>query len=149
MADVREDILARLLEVVADIPNIRWAQRNSVDVPENQLPAVMVFDADEESSGGGQNRQSNSSIVVQMTPEIVFMQQADEVGSDLTALRRESIKRVLFDTGLNNLIAKSSPRGDGAIRYLGCNTDFGYGRSQSGFLRVLFMFKYTLWPDDL
>jgi hypothetical protein len=148
MADVREDILARLLEVVAAIPNIRWAQRNSVDVPENQLPAVMVFDADEETSGG-QNRQSNSPVLVQMTPEIVFMQQADEVGSDLTALRRESIKRVLFDAGLNDLIAKSSPRGDGAIRYLGCNTDFGYGRSQSGFLRVLFMFKYTLRPDDL
>ena len=148
MADVREDILARLLEVVTTIPNIRWAQRNNIDIPENQLPAVMVFDADEETIDT-QNRPSNSPLIVQMTPEIVFMEQAAEVGSDLTTLRRESIKRVLYDAGLNNLIARSSPRGNGAIRYLGCNTDFGWGRSQSGFLRVLFMFKYGLKPDDL
>jgi len=148
MADVREDILARLLEVAAAVPNVRWAQRNNIDIPENQLPAVMVFDADEETIDT-QNRTSDSPIIVRMTPEIVFMEQANEVGSDLTTLRRELIKRVLYDAELNALIAKSSPRGNGTIRYLGCDTDFGWGRSQSGFLRVLFMFKYTLRPEDL
>lgn len=149
MADIHEDILARLLEVVATIPNIRLAQRNGgVDIPENQLPAVTVFDGDEEADEA-QNRPSNSPVMVQMTPEIVIQQQANEVGSDLTTLRRELIKRVLTDNELNQYVAKSSPRGNGAIRYLGCQTDFGYGRTLQGGLIAHFMFKYALKPDDL
>jgi hypothetical protein len=149
MSDVREDILARLLEVVASIPNLRAAYRNNVDIPEDQLPAAVVLDGDEESNEEAQNRPSNSAIIVQMTPEIIIAQQADEVGSDLTTLRRELIKRVLADNELNNLIAKSSPRGNGAIRYLGCQTDLGWMRSLHGALRAQFLFKYTLRPDDL
>ena len=148
MADVREDILARLLEVVASIPNIRSAHRNNVDITEDQLPAALVLDGDEETSEA-QNRPSNSPIIVQMTPEIIIAEQSDEVGSDLTTLRRELIKLVLFDTELNDLIAKSSPRGNGAIRYLGCQTDLGWMRSLHGALRAQFMFKYTLRPEQL
>ena len=148
MVDVREDILARLLEVVATIPNIRSAHRNNIDITEDQLPAVLVLDGDEETNEA-QNRPSNSPVLVQMTPEIIIAQQADEVGSDLTTLRRELIRLVLFDTELNNLIAKSSPRGNGAIRYLGCQTDLGWMRSLHGALRAQFMFKYTLRPEEL
>ena len=148
MADVREDILARLLEVVASIPNIRSAHRNNVDITEDQLPAALVLDGDEETNEA-QNRPSNSPIIVQMTPEIIIAEQSDEVGSDLTTLRRELIKLVLFDTELNDLIAKSSPRGNGAIRYLGCQTDLGWMRSLHGALRAQFMFKYTLRPEQL
>ena len=38
-----------LLEVLATIPNIRSAQRNNLDIPEEQLPAAVVFDGDEET----------------------------------------------------------------------------------------------------
>lgn len=148
MVDVREDILARLLVVVATIPNIRSAYRNNTEIAENQLPAVIVFDGDEETNDT-QNRQSNSPIIVQMTPEIIIAEQSDVVGSDLTTLRRELIKLVLFDTELNALIAKSSPRGNGAIRYLGCQTDLGWMRSLHGALRAQFLFKYTLRPEEL
>lgn len=150
MADVREDILARLLEVVATIPNLRSAHRNNVDIPEDQLPAVIVFDGDEESDGASDvsMKQSHRPYNVQMTPEIIIAQQSDEVGSDLTTLRRELIKRVLTDTGLNE-IAKTGRLGNGAIRYLGCQTDLGWARSLHGALRAQFMFKYTLKPDDL
>lgn len=148
MVDVREDILARLLEVVAAIPNIRSAHRNNVDITEDQLPAALVLDGDEETNEA-QNRQSNSPIIVQMTPEIIIAEQSDGVGTDLTTLRRELIKLVLFDTELNELIAKSSPRGNGAIRYLGCQTDLGWMRSLHGALRAQFMFKYTLRPEQL
>ena len=91
----------------------------------------------------------NSPIIVQMTPEIIIAEQSDGVGTDLTTLRRELIKLVLFDTELNELIAKSSPRGNGAIRYLGCQTDLGWMRSLHGALRAQFMFKYTLRPEQL
>ena len=151
MADVREDILARLLEVVATIPNLRAAFRNNVDIPEDQLPAAIVLDGDEESDGASDvsMKQSHRPYNVQMTPEIIIAQQADEVGSDLTTLRRELIKRVLTDTELNEQIVKTGRHGNGAIRYLGCQTDLGWMRSLHGALRAQFMFKYTLRPDDL
>jgi len=151
MADVREDILARLLEVVATIPNIRTAVRNNVDLTEEDLPAAIVFDGDEETNDASDvsMRPAHRPTVVQMTPEIIIAQQADEVGSDITTLRRELIKRVLTDTELNEQIVKTGRHGNGAIRYLGCQTDVGWMRSLHGALRAQFMFKYTLKPDDL
>jgi hypothetical protein len=151
MADVREDILARLLELVGTIPNIRSAHRNNVDITEDQLPAALVLDGDEESDGAGDvsMKQPHRPYNVQMTPEIIIAQQADEVGSDLSTLRRELIKRVLTDTELNEQIVKTGRHGNGAIRYLGCQTDLGWMRSLHGALRAQFLFKYTLRPDDL
>jgi hypothetical protein len=151
MADVREDILARLLELVGTIPNIRSAHRNNVDITEDQLPAALVLDGDEESDGAGDvsMKQPHRPYNVQMTPEIIIAQQADEVGSDLSTLRRELIKRVLTDSELNEQIVKTGRHGNGAIRYLGCQTDLGWMRSLHGALRAQFLFKYTLRPDDL
>jgi hypothetical protein len=150
MTDVREDILARLLVVVSTIPNLRSAYRNNVDIPEDQLPAAIVLDGDEESDGANDvsMKQPHRPYNVQMTPEIIIAQQADEVGSDLTTLRRELIKRVLTDIELNQ-IAKTGRLGSGAIRYLGCQTDLGWMRSLHGALKAQFMFKYALKPEDL
>jgi hypothetical protein len=146
LADVRENILARLLVVVAGIPNIRSAQRNNIEIPEDQLPAVIVFDGDEETDGAADRsaRPSTRPYVVRMHPEIIIAQQADEVGSELTTLRRELIKRVLTDTVLNQQIG-----GNGAIRYLGCQTDLGWGRSLQGALRAQFVFQYALKIEEL
>jgi hypothetical protein len=67
----------------------------------------------------------------------------------LTTLRRELIRRVLTDVELNEQIVKTGRFGNGAIRYLGCQTDLGWGRSMQGALRAQFMFKYALKPEDL
>jgi hypothetical protein len=151
VADVREDILVRLLEVVATIPNIRSAQRNNVEIPEDQLPAAIVFDGDEETDAASDlsMRPANRPTIVRMHPEIIIAEQADEVGSELTTMRRELIKRVMTDTLLNEQIVKTGRFGNGAIRYLGCQTDVGWMRSLHGALRAQFMFKYALKIEDL
>src|SRR5262252_4444579 len=117
MIDVREDILTRLLEIVATIPNIKSAQRNNVDISEDQLPAAIVFDGDEETDDASDvsMRLPSRPTLVTMRPEIVIAQQTDQVGSDITTLRRELIKRVLYDTELNQTIVKSGRNGNGAI----------------------------------
>jgi protein required for attachment to host cells len=148
MADVREDILARLLEVVATIPNLRSAYRNNEDIAETDLPAGLVMDGNEETNES-QNRQSNSSAIVQMTPEVLIFHQNPNFSSEFDVLRRELIKRVLTDTELNNLVAKSTPRGGPAIRYLGCQIGHAWLRSLCGAMKAQFLFKYTLWPDNL
>ena len=151
MVDVREDILARLLVVVAGIPNIRSAQRNNTEIPEDQLPAALIFDGDEETDGASDlsMRPSNRPFMVRMHPEIIIAQQTDEVGSELTTMRRELIKRVTTDTVLNEQIVKTGRNGNGAIRYLGCQTQLGLGRSLFGALLAQFMFKYALKIEDL
>jgi len=153
MADVREDILARLLEVVGTLPNIRSVHRNNIDLIEAELPAAIVLDGDEESDGAGDvsMKQSHRPYNVQMTPGIVVQVQDDNVvlGSIVTTFRRELIKRVLTDTELNEQIVKTGRHGNGAIRYLGCQTDVGWTRTGFAALSAQFLFKYTLKPDDL
>lgn len=151
MADVREDILVRLHAILATIPNVRSAQRNNGDITEDQLPAAILFDGDEDTddASDASMRQPYRPTMVTMTPEIVLAQQSAEAGSDLTTLRRELIKRVLTDTALNETIVKTGRNGNGAIRYLGCQTDFGDGRSLTGSLLARFLFKYALKPDEL
>jgi hypothetical protein len=153
MVDVREDILARLLEVVTEIPGMRSAQRNNVDITEDQLPAAIVLDGDEESDGANDvsMKQPHRPYNVQMTPGIVVQVQDDNVvlGSMVTTFRRELIKRVLTDIELNEQIVKTGRFGNGAIRYLGCQTDVGWTRTGYAALTAQFMFKYTLKPDEL
>ena len=153
MADVREDILARLLEVVGTLPNIRSVHRNNIDLIEAELPAAIVLDGDEESDGASDvsMKQSHRPYNVQMTPGIVVQVQDDNVvlGSIVTTFRRELIKRVLTDTELNEQIVKTGRHGNGAIRYLGCQTDVGWTRTGYAALTAQFMFKYSLKPDDL
>lgn len=151
MADTREDILARLVVVVAAIPTIRSSHRNNVELTEDQLPAAIVFDGDEETddAADASMRPPNRPTLVTMTPQIVIAQQTDVVGTELSALRRELIKRVMTDSELNEQIVKTGRHGNGAIRYLGCQTQLGWMRSLYGALLAQFLFKYALRPDDL
>jgi len=149
LADVREDILARLVEVLATIPNIRSVYRNNVNVDETQLPSAVVLDGDEETNDA-QNRPSNVPMIAQMTPDVIIIHQDPNVGAELDAFRRDLIKLVLADTELNDIVAKSSPRGNGAIRYLGCQVgNCAWLRTLHGGLKAQFMFKYTLRPEQL
>ena len=73
MIDIRENILKRLMEIAASIPNVRSAKRNLVDLPEDILPAANIRDGDEESNGLndiGSSHPPNRDYTVQMTPEI-------------------------------------------------------------------------------
>jgi|SRR5262245_10241905 len=153
MADTREDILARLVEVIGTIPNIRSVHRNNVDITEDQLPAAIVLDGDEDSDGDNDvsMKQPHRPYNVQMTPGIVVQVQDDNevIGPAITTFRRELIKRVLMDAELNEQIVKTGRHGNGAIRYLGCGTDVGWTRTGYAALIARFLFKYSLKPDDL
>jgi hypothetical protein len=151
MSDTRELILERLLMIVGTIPNIAFTDRNNGDIPEDSLPAAIVFDGDEETDDRSDvsSRPANRPTLVQMVPEIVLAAQSGQAGTDLTTLRAALIRLVLTDVELNDSIVKTGRNGNGAIRYLGCRTDYGWMRSNIGGLIAQFMFKYVLRPDDL
>jgi hypothetical protein len=152
VADTREDVLARLLEIAASIPNIKSAQRNNVDITAEQLPAAIVFDGSEETDDANDKgmRPAHRPTVVRMTPAILIAEKSSgQVGTDLDTLRREIVKLVLTDTELNEQIVKTGRHGNGAIRYLGCETDLGWMASLHGAMQVNFLFKYAMKPEDL
>lgn len=145
MADVRELILVRLVEVVATVPNLRTIYRNNTDVTDDQMPVALVLDGDEDVvAGNDTSRPSNRPLLVEMTPEIQIIEQSDTIGSDLTTFRGELIKRVLFDATLNEQTGSN-----GKISYLGCVTSFGWQEKQYGALQMRFAFKYPLKPNEL
>jgi hypothetical protein len=149
MADVREDILARLAQVVATIPNLRSVYRNNEDVNETDLPAGIVLDGDEDTNDATDKSQrpANRPTIVEMKPNIVILH-PDPNTTEFGALRRELIKRVLNDAELNAL-AKTARLGNGAIRYLGCQVGHAWLRNLHGAMTAQFMFSYTLRPNDL
>jgi hypothetical protein len=154
MIDTREDVLARLVELVATIPNINLADRNNSDIDENQLPAAVIFDGDEETDEATDTsaRPSTKPVIVRMSPAIEIAAMSGTAGTDLSVMRRELIRSILFDTELNDNIVKTTKigrQGNGAIRYLGCQTDPTWMRTLYGQMRVQFMFKYVLHPTDL
>ena len=139
MADIREDILARLVEVVASVPGMNSVHRNNTDITDDQMPAALVLDGDEDVS-----TDKSQPMIVEMTPEIQIVEQSGAIGSDLTTFRAELIKLVFSDATLK---AKTGP--NGKIRYLGCETSFGWQEKQYGALQMRFSFKYPLKPNDL
>jgi hypothetical protein len=146
LVDVREDILARLVEVVATVPNMRTVFRNNTDITDDQMPAALVLDGDEDVISGNDrsSRSPGGPVIVEMTPEIQIVEQSDSIGSDLTAFRGQLIKLVLFDATLLQQTGSN-----GKISYLGCVSSFGWMERQYGALQMRFSFKYPLKPDDL
>ena len=66
MPDIREDILARLVAIAAEVPGVVIAGRNRVALSETARPAIIVLDADEaaeeeEPRGRPGTRRSSSS----------------------------------------------------------------------------------------
>src|SRR5262245_1800526 len=151
MIHVRENILARLVAIVATMPSIKQVFRNNVDLTEDQLPAAAVLDGDEETSDHTDvsMRPANRPTLATMTPEIIIFKLAPQVGPDISTLRRELIKLVLYDTQLNQQIVKTGRYGNGSIRYLRCQTDLGWERSMFGALKANFQIKYVLRPEEL
>jgi hypothetical protein len=149
--DVRERILERLVAIVGTMPSIKEVYRNNVDLTEDDLPAAAVLDGDEETEDHADRtmRPPDRPTLATMTPEIVIFKLAPQVGPDISTLRRELIKLVLYDVELNEQIVKTGRYGNGAIRYLGCQTDLGWERSMFGALKANFQFRYALRPSDL
>jgi hypothetical protein len=139
MTDIREDILARLVELMTEAPGIATTIRNNTDWVDRQMPVAMVLDGDEEVVAD-----KPRVLVMAMTPEITIIEQSDAIGSDLTTFRRELIPLVLTDATLLALTGSN-----GSIRYLGCDTQFGWQQKMYGALILRFAFKYPLETNHL
>ena len=146
--DKRELILQRLLEVAASVPGVATAVRNQDEISEHRRPAIAVFDSDEavDETAERQDHPGRAPNLVVMTPEVLILLGAspESVGSSLNALRAKLVKAVLTDAQLIALTGTN-----GRVRYTGCSTHLGHGRSMEGFMGVQFAFAYVLRPEQL
>ena len=146
--DKREAILARLVEVAGDLAGIKTAIRNQDEVSERARPAIVVFDADEtaDERAGERGHSGRAPNIIEMSPEALILLGGtpERVGSDLNAMRAIFVKAVLLDPQLGTLVGAN-----GYVRYVGCSTHLGHGRSMEGSMGVHFAFGYVLRPDQL
>jgi hypothetical protein len=146
--DKREEILQRLVEVAAAVPGVTTAVRNRDEISERARPAIAVFDADEtaDERAEQQGHGGRAPNMVEMTPEVLILLGGapETVGSVLNALRTKLVKAVLTDSQLTTLVGPN-----GRVRYAGCSTHLGHGRSMEGFMGVHFAFAYVLRPEQL
>ncbi len=143
--DVREDILARLLEIFAEIVPPANAFRNRLRIPEEMLPALTVLDGDEtpDDSAYGRGRPSSTPVLVTMEPEMYGFVKGDDSGTQMNTMRKTLIGRILKDETLLGLCA------DDGIRYQGFSTGMALGRSLEGEFAISFAFVYVLRPKSL
>ena len=148
MTDKREAILRRLHEIAAGLPGDATAVRNQDEISEHARPAIAVFDADEtaDERAEQQGHPGRAPNLVEMTPEVLILLGAtpERVGPALNELRSKLVKAVLTDAPLIALTGSN-----GRVRYAGCSTHLGHGRSMEGSMAVHFTIAYVLRPQQL
>ncbi|MDE2284714.1 MAG: hypothetical protein KGK33_08890 [Hyphomicrobiales bacterium] len=146
--DKREAILQRLVEIAAGLPGIATAVRNQDEISEHARPAIAVFDADEtaDERAEQQGHPGRAPNIVEMTPEVLILLGAkpERVGPALNEVRAKLVRAVLIDAQLSTLAGAN-----GRVRYAGCSTHLGHGRSMEGSMGVHFTFAYVLRPEQL
>jgi hypothetical protein len=146
--DKRELLLQRLVDIASDLPGIATVTRNQDEISEHKRPAIAVFDSDEtaDEAAERQDHPGRAPNLVVMTPEVLILLGAapESVGTALNEVRAALIRAVLTDA---ELIALAGP--NGRIRYAGCSTHLGHGRTMEASMGVQFTFAYVLRPEQL
>lgn len=146
--DKREAILVRLLTIAAGLPGIKTAVRNQDEISERARPAIVIFDADEtaDERASEQGHGGRAPNIIEMSPEALILLGGtpESIGTALNEMRAKFVKAVLFDAPLATLTGTN-----GGVRYVGCSTHLGHGRSMEGSMGVHFAFAYVLRPDQL
>jgi hypothetical protein len=148
VADIREQILARLVTVCAGVTGIVSAGRNLTDVPLMARPAVLINGGAEEmvSSPRPSGRFSEVQIMA-LTPGLTLLVRSDtgpDAGALMSLFRGRLVNAILADTTLRSLVTTN-----GAIRYDGCNETDPSPESKEPRLELQIVFIYPLKLSDL
>lgn len=144
MADLREAILARLAVVIAGISGIESAARNLDQQSETKLPAIVLYDGDEEAMES--IKFGSSPTIVTMTPTLALSlgDVPENVGTTTNEWRAKVLKAVLLDATTAALCGAN-----GGVRYLGLTTSLSQGRTSQVEIIFNFAINYPLFPTRL
>lgn len=147
MADLRETILARLLVVAKAIPGVETCERNLDDIGDAALPAIILFDGDEEASENMKAR-GLAPNTVEMLPsfEIHYGDVPENVGTTANEWRAKLIKAILSDAALATSCGNIPNAG---ARYVRTTTGLSAGRNAIAKQTVAFGIHYSFKPSAL
>lgn len=145
MTDKRETLLVRLLAIAGERNGVRYTARNELDVSEEHLPAIVLYDADETPAEVEQTRirDGRAAQVMVMSPQycIFAIKDSTQIGTDINALLADLRDAVRTDAALRSLCGTN-----GNVRYAGCQTDLAPGRDMIGRSVVHIAITYILNP---
>lgn len=148
MADVREQILSRLVTIAGSVDIVDEVFRNTFNLPDTSTKKIVIIDGDEQSSEADpMRRPANSPRLVDMSPEIYLIDsdKPESVGSDSNTFRAAFLKAAFFDDELIALTAnKEGMRYDGLVS--------GLSMAQRGVeyaMGINISFTYLFNPADL
>jgi hypothetical protein len=149
MIDRREQILARLVGIMETISGVVAVYRNCPDPNEARMPAIVVFDADEEIAplpDTARYKGPTAPQVMVMRPEVfvVLSARAADAGTRLNELRARIYKAVVTDDALSDIVGTN-----GRISLEAGRSGFAVGRAMSSELKLEFGFTYVLRASDL
>lgn len=138
----REEVLARLFEILDNIEGRQTCARNRGILDQDKLPALVLLDGDETtktlSGGSTRGRTGMSVAIVTMTPQIFVVLKLKKPGNELVGqlvntFRGRIISAIAADAQLMALIGTN-----GGITYDGCETDLKTGSPLEGELQLNF-----------
>ena len=147
----REDIIAQLLAIVGDVPgpgpaSVATALRNHVAVPDDLLPAAIVFEGDEETVEQDQilGRRGITPTRVHMTPLVLLaaMGHAHQIGTTMNAWRGAIIQAIVTDETLLGIIQAPS----GRVIYQSMESEIVRGERTIARYVLKFQITYILSP---
>lgn len=147
MADIREQILARLVTVCAGVTGVVSVGRNLTDVPLMQRPAVMINGGAEQLLTRHERARFSQVQMMELTPHVILLVRADtgaEAGALMSLLRGRLVNAILADATLRALVTTN-----GGIRYEGCSENEPTPESKEPRLELQIVFTYPLKLSDL
>lgn len=147
MADLREQILARLAVLCAAVTGVVAVARNRTDVPLTQRPAVLVNGGAEQMLSSPRPAARFSQVqLMELTPGITLLVRSEDAdaGALMSLFRGRLVNAILSDATLRGIVSTN-----GAIRYDGCNEVDPTPESKEPRLELQIVFVYPLRLADL
>lgn len=147
MADPREQILARLVEIAGNVEGVNAVFRNVTRFDATTLPAVAVLEGDEDAEE--EDKIMRTVMIprrVRMLPQLIIAvgDVPEDIGASLNTLKARLMVAVLSDEELLALTINSL-----GIRYVGMQSDLALGRQMVGQMALTFRISYWLNPAEL
>lgn len=147
MADVREEILARLLVVCTGVTGVVGTVRNQLDLPLIKRPGVAILDGSEQLLDRSAGARFSEVQRMELSPVITLLLRADtgsEAGSLMTLYRGRIVSAVLADTTLRGYVGTN-----GGIRYEGCSVPEPTPETKEPRMDISVVFTYPFRISDL
>lgn len=151
--DRREAILAQLLAIATEAPGIKTAARNRDAPSDEESPAIIIYDGDEQVSETSDapfeiRKPAIKPRIVAMSPsiEVALGAAPSAAGTAINAMRAYLYKTIIQDETLASLVISDmgSPPMARGIHYLGCSMGSDLGRTLQANLVMNFAFTYVL-----